>query len=212
MRNGSAIIEVRSRCVLRRAFTICVVLVQAYGDAAAPVMEGLLVVPVHIQTLIVSVSPTPSIIVLQPVEDVVQAGKYRIVPIWVGTNEATQMGIALENARFSRPMTHDLFLDALTNLDACVDHVVISDVKGSTFFARLTLRQHGRLIELDARPSDALALAVRQKAPIYIEEHVLEKASYPYVIKASHPNLNDERELADFRRFLEKLAPDDFEG
>ena len=82
--------------MLRRAFTICVVLVQAYGGAAAPVMEGLLVVPVHIQTLIVSVSPTPSIIVLQPVEDVVQAGKYRIVPIWVGTNEATQMGIALE--------------------------------------------------------------------------------------------------------------------
>lgn len=169
-------------------------------------------VPVHIQTLIVSVSPAPSIIVLQPVEDIVEPGKYRIVPIWVGTSEATQMGIALENARFSRPMTHDLFLDALTNLDARVDHVVVSDVKGSTFFARLTLQQHGRLIELDARPSDALALAARQKAPIYIEEHVLEKASFPYVVKESKPNLDDERELEDFRHFLEKLAPDDFEG
>ena len=71
-------------------------------------------------------------------------------------NEATQMGIALEKARFSRPMTHDLFLDALTNLDAQIDHVVINDVQGATFFARLTLRQHDRLIDLDARPSDAL--------------------------------------------------------
>lgn len=168
-------------------------------------------VPVNIQTLIVSSAPAPSIIVLQPIEDAPQADKYRVVPIWVGMNEATQMGVALEKARFSRPMTHDLFLDALTNLDARVDHVVINDVKGSTFFARLTLRQHERLIDLDARPSDALALAVRQKAPIYIEDHVLEKASFPYVVKKSRPNLDDERELADFRRFLEKLAPDDFE-
>ena len=167
-------------------------------------------VPVNIQTLIVSSAPAPSIIVLQPIEEAPQADKYR-VPIWVGINEATQMGVALEKARFSRPMTHDLFLDALTNLDARVDHVVINDVKGSTFFARLTLRQHERLIDLDARPSDALALAVRQKAPIYIEDHVLEKASFPYVVKKSRPNLDDVRELADFRRFLEKLDPDDFE-
>ena len=139
-------------------------------------------VPVNVQTLIVSTAPAPSIIVLQPVEDVTQEGKFRIVPIWVGMNEATQMGIALEYARFSRPMTHDLFLDALTNLDARIDHVVINDVKGSTFFARLTLRQHDRLIDLDARPSDALALAVRQKAPLYIEESVLERASFPYVL------------------------------
>ncbi len=169
-------------------------------------------IPVTIQTLIVSSTPTPSIIVLQPDEDAYAVGKYRIVPIWIGVNEATQMGIALEKAKFSRPMTHDLFLDALTNLDAQVDHVVISDVKGSTFFARLTLRQQGRLIDLDARPSDALALAVRQKAPIYIEEHVLEKASYPYVVKKSKPDLDDELELAEFRRFLEELAPEDFEG
>ena len=169
-------------------------------------------VPVNVQTLIVSTAPAPSIIVLQPVEDVTQEGKFRIVPIWVGMNEATQMGIALEYARFSRPMTHDLFLDALTNLDARVDHVVINDVKGSTFFARLTLRQHDRLIDLDARPSDALALAVRQKAPLYIEESVLERASFPYVLKRKGGDRIDERELTEFRTFLEKIAPDDFEA
>lgn len=168
-------------------------------------------VPVNIQTLILSAAPAPSIIVLQPIEDVVQEGKYRIVPIWVGMNEATQMGIALEKARFSRPMTHDLFLDALANLDARVDHVLINNVKGNTFFARLTLRHQGRLIELDARPSDALALAIRQKAPMYIDESVLEKASFPYVTKQPQGNLNDEHELTEFRKFLDEITPEDFE-
>lgn len=168
-------------------------------------------IPVTIQTLIVSTSPSPSIVVLQPVEDAPQEGKSRIVPIWVGVNEATQMGIALEKARFSRPMTHDLFLDALTNLDARVDHVVINDVQGSTFFARFTLRQHDRLIDLDARPSDAMALAVRQKAPIYIEEEVLERASFPYVLRREEPSQATEAELSEFKKFLEELAPEDFE-
>lgn len=146
-------------------------------------------IPVSIQTLIMTAAPAPSIVVLQPEE------------------EASQLGIALEKARFSRPMTHDLFLDALTNLDACVDHVLINDVKGATFFARLTLRQHGRLVDLDARPSDALSLATRQEAPIYIEESVLEKASFPYVFRK---NPQDEEEIAEFHEFLENIAPDDF--
>ncbi|MBC2887990.1 bifunctional nuclease family protein [Gordonibacter massiliensis (ex Traore et al. 2017)] len=166
-------------------------------------------VPVNVQTLIVSAAPAPSIIVLQPIEEPTQPGKCRIVPIWVGVNEATQLGIALEKARFARPMTHDLFLDALTNLDARVDHVVINDVKGAMFFSRLTLKQHDRLIDLDARPSDSIALALRQQAPIYIEEDVLERASFPYVFKSAP---DEEEELADFRSFLEELAPEDFEG
>ena len=84
-------------------------------------------------------------------------------------------------------------------------------MKGSTFFARLALRQHDRLIDLDARPSDALALAVRQKAPIYIEEDVLERASFPYVLKNPSDGVA-EHELEEFRQFLEGIAPEDFEG
>lgn len=164
-------------------------------------------VPVKVQTLIVSSAPSPSIIVLQPVEETPQNNKFRIVPIWVGVNEATQMGIALEKARFSRPMTHDLFLDALTNLDARIDHVLINEVNGPTFYAKLVLRQHSRLLELDARPSDALALAIRQEAPIYMNEEVLEKASFPYVFKA---NPDKEAEVEEFRKFVEELAPEDF--
>lgn len=172
-----------------------------------------MMIPVNVQTLIVSIAPAPSIIVLQPIESTGTAGKSRIVPIWVGVNEATQMGIALEQARFSRPMTHDLFLDALTNLDARVDHVVINDVKGSTFFARLALRQHDRLIDLDARPSDALALAIRQRVPVYIEESVLERASFPYVLKQPPDDSEAmKQELEEFKNFLEEIAPEDFEA
>ena len=148
-------------------------------------------IPVRIQTLIVTAAPAPSIIVLQPVEET-QNGKSRVVPIWIGAAEAAQMGVALEKARFTRPMTHDLFLDALTNLDARVDHVVINDVKGPTFFARLAL----------------LSLAVRQEAPIYIEDNVLERASFPYLFKKAP---DEEEELEEFRTFLEELAPEDFQ-
>lgn len=165
-------------------------------------------VPVKVKTLIVVSAPAPSILVLQPVEEPIQPGKYRIVPIWVGANEAAQLGVALEKARFARPMTHDLFLDALTNLDARVDHVVISGVKGAMFFARLTLKQHERLVDLDARPSDAIALAIRQQAPLYIDEEVLERASFPYVFK-NEPDATEE--IEEFRSFLAELAPEDFE-
>lgn len=166
-------------------------------------------VPVNVQTLIVSAAPAPSIIVLQPIEEAHRQGTRRIVPIWIGANEATQLGIALEQARFVRPMTHDLLLDALTNLDARVDHVLVNEVQGSTFFARLVLSQHGRLVDLDARPSDALALAIRQKAPIYIDESVLERSSFPYVFRKAP---DTDQELSEFRTFLEDIAPEDFEA
>lgn len=168
-------------------------------------------VPVSIQMLIVSTGPLFSVVVLQPCEEEIQPGMLRVVPIWIGVNEATQLSIALEQTKFARPMTHDLFLDALTNLDARVDHVVINKVKGTTFYAQLTLQQHGRLITLDARPSDAITLAVRQKAPLYIEEDVLEHASFPYVLKNLNNNLAMEEELDKFHEFISTLAPQVFE-
>lgn len=167
-------------------------------------------ISVHIQTLIVSHAPAPSIVVLQEVGEEPLGNKpIQVVPIWIGTSEATQLGVALKNARFARPITHDLFIDALTNLDARVDHVFISDVEKTTFFAKLVLNQHGRLIELDARPSDALALAVRQGAPIFMDEEVFEKASYPYFFKKSSLQ---ESEIDKFSEFIEGLAPEDFKA
>ena len=164
-------------------------------------------VPMNVLTLVAAAAPSPSILVLQPDEKPVEHGKSRVVPIYVGVVEALNLGAALEHAKFGRPTTHDLMLDAFTNLDATVDHVLINDVKDSTFFARLTLAQHDRLIDLDARPSDAIALAIRQSAPIYIDEDVLERASFPYLYKTP---FSEEAAVNDFRDFLENLSPEDF--
>ncbi len=167
-------------------------------------------IPIQILSLIVTSSPGPSVVVLQPVEDCVAEGKSRIVPIWIGNADAVQLSFALNKTKLSRPATHDLFLDAITNLDACVDHVVINDAKGAMFFAQLTLRQHGRLISLDARPSDALSLAIRQHAPLYIDESVLERSSFPYIKKVTTDKASVEKELEEFHSFITNLAPSDF--
>ncbi len=165
-------------------------------------------VPLRILTLIVISPAQPAVLVLEPLEETTIDGNSRIVPIWIGGNEATQIGVAIEQVNLPRPMPHDLFLDAITNLDACVDHVLISDVKGQTFFAQLVLRQGDRFITLDARPTDAIALAIRQDAPFYIDEEVLDQESYPYIFRG---NKDDEVEMQEFRSFLEGLKPEDFE-
>ena len=165
-------------------------------------------IEMNVLTLIITGQETPSFLVLQPVEEPVAEGKSRIVPICIGPHEAMGLGAVLEGAKFERPMTHDLMLDAFTNLDARIEHTLINGVRNGTFFARLCLTQHGRLIDLDARPSDAIALALRQNAPVYIEEAVLEQASFPYLFKRPF----DEEQIVDeFKAFLDGVTPDDFQ-
>ena len=143
-------------------------------------------VPLKVLTLVVAGQNQPSVLVLQPVEET-PAGKARVVPIWIGPTEAAQIGMALEHVKFARPMTHDLMLDALTNLDARVDSMVIYGSKGQMFFAHLVLSQGGRLITLDARPSDA--------------------SSFPFLFKGEKQT---EEELAAFKTFLDHISPEDF--
>lgn len=164
-------------------------------------------VELKVLTLIMTGPGSPSFLVLQPIEELASEGKSRVVPICIGPNEAIALGTVLENARFARPMTHDLMLDALTNLDARIEHVLINDMKDGTFYARLCLTQHGRLIDLDARPSDAIALALRQGSPVYIEENVLEQASFPYLFNRPY---DEEAIVDDFKSFLDGVSPDDF--
>lgn len=163
-------------------------------------------VPLKVLTLVVAGPTQPSVLVLQPIEET-PAGKSRIIPIWVGPPEAAQIGMALEQVKLDRPMTHDLFLDAMTNLDARVDSVVIYHAKGQVFFSHLVLNQGGRLIALDARPSDAISLALRQGAPLYIEEDVLDSSSFPFLFRGEQQT---EAELAEFKTFLDHISPEDF--
>ncbi len=164
----------------------------------------------YIQTLIISQAVSPSVLVLRPYSDAPVQDTCKVLPIWIGLTEATQMGLAIEKIRLPRPVTHDVFLDALTNLNTYVDHVLITDVKNDTFFVRLYLRHHGDLIDLDARPSDAINLAIRQNAPIYVEESVLAAQSFPYIIKKNH--VIDENDIEQFHTFIKTIKPEDFEN
>ena len=182
---------------------VCAVRMQVEG-----VRKELRMIPVSIQTLVLAPAPQPSVLVLCPTKELEAKETCRVVPIWIGATEAAQLGLALEGTKLGRPLTHDLMLDALTNLDATIERVEITDVEGQTFIARLVLRAGERTITLDARPSDAVALAVRQNAPVLMAQRVLDEASFPFVFRASaHDN---ERELDEFREFIQSLSPEDF--
>src|SRR6186997_3019961 len=100
----------------------------------------------------------------------------RVLPIWVGASEANAIALQLENITTPRPMTHDLLRNMINELDARVTRVVINDLRDSTFFAQIRLLVGGKTLEVDARPSDAIALALRTEAPIFVAQSVLDQA------------------------------------
>ena len=105
-----------------------------------------------------------------------EKGTNRYLPIWIGPAEADAIAVKLQNVELSRPLTHDLLKSVISTLGASVEYIVVSGLKEDTFYARLALSVDGVQLDIDSRPSDALALAVRVGAPIYVEESVLEKA------------------------------------
>ena len=102
-----------------------------------------------------------------------------VLPIWVGIFEANAIAMQLEDVTSPRPMTHDLLKNVIEGLHARIERVVISDLKENTFYALIHLTRNGDAMAIDARPSDAMALALRAKAPIFVEQAVLDKSSSP---------------------------------
>ena len=100
----------------------------------------------------------------------------RYLPIWIGPAEADAIAVKLQDVNVPRPLTHDLLSSVIDNLGANVNSIVVNDLKNDTFYAKIVLNVDGGLVEVDSRPSDALALAVRVEVPIYVEEAVLDKA------------------------------------
>jgi bifunctional DNase/RNase len=100
----------------------------------------------------------------------------RYLPIWIGPAEADAIAVRLQEVQVARPLTHDLLRSVITSLGATVQRVVVNDLANDTFYARVILDVDGRSVEIDSRPSDAIALAVRAQVPIYAEESVLDKA------------------------------------
>jgi bifunctional DNase/RNase len=126
----------------------------------------------------------------------------RVLPIWVGIFEANAIALQIENFVPPRPMTHDLLRNIITDLDGRVDRVVVSDLKENTFYAIVHLTVRGERIAVDARPSDAIALALRTRAPILVEESVIEHAKT--VDFASERADNDR-----LQKWLESLDPEE---
>jgi bifunctional DNase/RNase len=100
----------------------------------------------------------------------------RALPIWVGVFEANAIALQIENIETPRPMTHDLLRNIITDLDGSVDRVVVNDLKDNTFYAVIHLTVRGERVAVDSRPSDAIALALRTRAPILVEESVIDNA------------------------------------
>jgi bifunctional DNase/RNase len=158
------------------------------SDLVAMSIKGLMLDPV-------SNSP---IVVLKDEEE-----KF-FLPIWVGIFEANAIALQLENIETPRPMTHDLLKNLISQLDARVTRVVINDLRDSTFFAQIALNRGGTILEIDARPSDAIALALRTEAPIFVAQSVLENA------QTITPDVTDSGEQDDkMKKWFENLDTED---
>jgi bifunctional DNase/RNase len=130
----------------------------------------------------------------------------KFLPIWIGHPEAAAILMKLQGAPTPRPMTHDLVTDMLSELNAAVVKIAVTELRESTFYATITLAVNGSEIEIDSRPSDALALAVRTSAPIYVADQVIEDSAIEFGGEAE-----EQDEIVDeFRRFLEDVSPEDF--
>ena len=133
----------------------------------------------------------------------------RFLPIWIGAPEATAILMKLQGAAAPRPLTHDLFTSILGQLDAKVERISVTDLKENTFYAVITLaRESGEEIEIDSRPSDAIALAVRVDAPIFAADAVIDEASVVF----EGDQLDEDDIVAQFKEFLDSVSPDEFAG
>lgn len=131
----------------------------------------------------------------------------RFLPIWIGTNEATAIALALEGVEPQRPMTHDLLKLVTESLGATIDRVVVTDLREGTFFADLVMTRDGADdVTISSRPSDAIALATRTSAPVFAARSVLDEGGVEI------RDEGQEEEIERFREFLEDVSPDDFEA
>jgi uncharacterized protein len=142
----------------------------------------------------------------QPIVLLKTADGNRFLPIWIGHAEAAAILMKLQGASTPRPMTHDLMTDMLEQLDAEVLRITVTELRDNTFYASITVQQNGSELEIDSRPSDAIAIAVRSEVPIYAAEHVIEESAIEF--EGEEPD--EEQVVDEFRKFLDDVSPDQF--
>jgi uncharacterized protein len=147
------------------------------------------------------VTNTP-IVILKDLEE------KKVIPIWIGIFEASAIATEMEKIAFSRPMTHDLINEILRSVDVKVTKIEINDLRNNTFFANIHLQKDGKDFIVDARPSDAIAIALRANSPIFVDDKVIAKSrDIDFGTKITDiDNFKKEK----LREFLENLSPEDF--
>lgn len=145
----------------------------------------------------------------QPIVLLKTADGNKFLPIWIGHPEAAAILMKLQSQAPPRPMTHDLLSDMLEQLGVTISRITVTELRENTFFAQITVTQDGQEIEIDSRPSDAIALAIRAEAPIYAADRVIEESAIEFEgEEVTEEQL--EEEVVKFRSFLERVTPDEF--
>jgi bifunctional DNase/RNase len=142
----------------------------------------------------------------QPIVLLKTAEGNRFLPIWIGHPEAAAILMKLQGASTPRPMTHDLVTEILSQLDAQVVRITVTELRENTFFAEITVQQNGSEIQIDSRPSDAIALAIRADAPIFAADDVIEESA----IEFEGEDVDEEQIVAEFKSFLDQVTPEEF--
>lgn len=165
-------------------------------------------IKVNIESLVVGIMPMPSVITLRPAEVRDDIPRDNVLPIWIGSMESSSIAASLGSNTHERPLTHKLMSNVITAMGGSVSRVVIDRVEGTTFFSTIYLRlANGMFTRIDARPSDAIALAVRSKAPLFVEEAVFQSAGCP---RSFRPGQDDQIVIEEFDKFIESVNPEDF--
>ncbi len=142
----------------------------------------------------------------QPIVLLKTAESNKFLPIWIGHPEAAAILMKLQDATPPRPLTHDLLVNILGELDAEVVRVTVTELRENTFHASITVAQNGTEVEIDSRSSDAIAVAVRVSAPIFASDSVIEESA----IEFDGDEVNEEEIVDEFKRFLEVVSAEDF--
>jgi bifunctional DNase/RNase len=142
----------------------------------------------------------------QPIVLLKTADGNKFLPIWIGHPEAAAILMKLQGATTPRPMTHDLVTEILGQLEATVVRIAVTELRDNTFYAQITVQMNGTEIEVDSRPSDAIALAIRADAPIFAADDVIEESA----IEFEGEEVNEEEMVDEFKKFLDNVTPDEF--
>jgi len=160
-------------------------------------------IAVRIASLNADANSGQPVLLLAPLES--PAEDDRLLPIWIGHAEATAILIALDGIELPRPMTHDLLSNVIGSLGFVVERIEITRLESGTYFAALILEGDGRTLVIDARPSDGIALAVRERSPLFVSEDVWEQGAVSVAVADEA-----EEEVERFRDFLNHIEPSDF--